>query len=92
MNMFSHQKSEMSNFLCFSKKKVIFNKSKNASVRFFINMSSMCVQLFTAFEEAVLKLYIHLYLGECPKIEYGCHFHGNQPREKNVCFIHIFSY
>ena len=35
---------------------LIFNKTKNASVRFFIYMSSMCVQLFTAFEEAVLKL------------------------------------
>ena len=39
-------------------KNVIFNKSKNASVRFFIYMSSMCVQLFTAFEEEVLKLYV----------------------------------
>ena len=37
-------------------KNVLCNKSKNASVRFFIYMSSMCVQLFTAFEEAVLKL------------------------------------
>ena len=40
-------------FVCFSKKMIknlIFNKSKNASVRFFIYMSSMCVQLFTAFE------------------------------------------
>ncbi len=39
-------------------KNVIFNKSKNASVRFFIYMSTMCAQLFTAFEEAVLKLYV----------------------------------
>ena len=37
---------------------LIFNKTKNASVRFFIYMSSMWVQLFTAFEEAVLKLYV----------------------------------
>ena len=37
---------------------VLCNKSKNASVCFFICMSSMCVQLFTAFEEAVLKLYV----------------------------------
>ena len=36
-------------------KNVIFNKTKNASVRFFIYMSSMCV-LFTAFEVPVLKL------------------------------------
>ena len=39
-------------------KNVLCNKSKNASVRFFIDMSSMCVQRFTAFEEAVLKLYV----------------------------------
>ena len=39
-------------------KNVLCNKSKNASVRFFIGMSSMCVQLFTAFEEAVLNLYV----------------------------------
>ena len=45
-------------------KNVIFNKTKNTCVRFFIYMSSMRVQLFTAIEVAVLKL----YLGECPKI------------------------
>ena len=39
-------------------KNVLCNKNKNASVRFFICMSSMCVLLFTAFEEAVLKLYV----------------------------------
>ena len=33
-------------------------QNQNASVRFYIYMSSMCVQLFTAFEEAVLKLYV----------------------------------
>ena len=52
----------LSIFVCFSKKKiknVMFNKTKNASVGFFIYMSSMCVQLFTSFEEeAVLKLYV----------------------------------
>ena len=37
-------------------KNVIFNKTKNTSVRFFIYMSSRCVQIFTAFEEVVLKL------------------------------------
>ena len=37
---------------------VLCNKNQNGSVRFFICMSSMCVQLFTAFEEAVLKLYV----------------------------------
>ena len=37
---------------------VLCNKNKNASVRFFICMSSMCVQLFTAFEEPVLRLYL----------------------------------
>ena len=39
-------------------KNVLCNTNQNASVRFFICMSSMCVQLFTAFEEAVLKLYV----------------------------------
>ena len=37
-------------------KNVIFNKTKNTRVRFFIYMSSMCVQYFTAFEVPVLKL------------------------------------
>ena len=37
-------------------KNLIFNKTKNTSVRFFIYMSSRCVQIFTAFEEVVLKL------------------------------------
>ena len=59
-------------------KNVLCNKSKNPSVRFFICMSSMCVQLFTAFEETVLKL----YLGECHKIKDGHHFHGNEARGK----------
>ena len=38
-------------------KNVIFIETKNTCVRFFIYMSSKCVQLFTAFEIAVLKLY-----------------------------------
>ena len=50
----------MSNLCVFFTQKMIKNvlcyKSKNSSVRFFICMSSMCLQLFTAFEEAVLKL------------------------------------
>ena len=82
MNIFSSQKSEMlSHFFGTQNmiKNLIFNKTKNISVRFFTDMSSRGVQLFTAFEEVVLKLYV--YLGECSKIEYGCHFHGNQPRE-----------
>ena len=37
-------------------KNLIFNKTKNTSVRFFIYMSVRCVQIFTAFEEVVLKL------------------------------------
>ena len=71
-------------------KNVLCNKNKNASERFFICMSSMCVQLFTAFEEMVLKL----YLGEYPKIKDGHHLHGNEAREKKLfCFfLHIFSY
>ena len=49
----------MSIFLMFFTQKIIkifiFNKTKNTSVRFFIYMSSRCVQIFTAFEEVVLK-------------------------------------
>ena len=48
-------------------------------------VSTMCVQLFTAFEEAVLNM----YLGECPKIKDGCHFHGNVARGKNKKILHI---
>ena len=62
MNIFPQTKSEMSNFCCFSPKKLLkmyyATKVKNASVRFLICMSSMCVQLFTAVEVAVLKLYV----------------------------------
>ena len=39
-------------------KNVLCNKSNNAPVCFFICMSSICVQHFTAFEEEVLKLYV----------------------------------
>ena len=62
MNMFSPQKIlNVKMCVCFKQKiinHVIFTKSENASVCFFIYMSSMCVQLFIAFEEAVLKLYV----------------------------------
>ena len=37
-------------------KSVLCDKSKNASVRCFMCMSSMCVQLFTVFKEEVLTL------------------------------------
>ena len=68
-------------------KNLIFNKTQNTSVRFFIYMSSRCVQIFTAFEEVVLKLGVPW----CPKIEYGRHFHGNQPRGKKIwIFFSIF--
>ena len=47
-------------------------------------MSSIYVQLFTAVEG-------YMYLGECPNIEYGCHFHGNEPQ--GIFFsLNIFSY
>ena len=39
-------------------KNVIFNNTKNTPVRVFIYMSSMCVQLCTVFEAAVLKFYV----------------------------------
>ena len=63
MNIFSQKKSEMLSILCvfFTQKmvkNVIFNKTKNSRVCFFIYMSSMCVTFFTAFEEAVVKLYV----------------------------------
>ena len=58
---FHPKKSEMLSifFMFFTQKMIknlIFNKTKNTFVRFFIYMSSMCVQIFTAFEEVVLKL------------------------------------
>ena len=54
-------------------------------------MYSMCVQLFTAFEVAVLKL-CYMYLGEWPKIEDGLHFLGTKSRGGRnmfVFFLHI---
>ena len=39
-------------------------------------LSSMSVQLFTAFEVAV-TVQRYMNIGECSKIEDGCHFHGN---------------
>ena len=49
----------------------------------------MCVQLVTAFEEAVLTLYVPN--GECPKIKDGCHFHGNEAWGKKLFrFFSIF--
>ena len=50
---FHPQKAEMLSKCVFQTKNVIFNTTKDAPVRFFIYMYSMCVQLFTAFEEAV---------------------------------------
>ena len=41
---------------------------------------SMCVQLFTAFEEAILKLYMDL--GESPRNKDGHNIHGNEARGK----------
>ena len=70
-------------------KNVLCNKSKNASICFFNCMSSMCVQLFTAFEEAV---YMYcMYLRECPKIKNGHHFHGNEAQKKHdFVFFSLF--
>ncbi len=63
MNIFSPQKNlKCQIVLVFFTQKmiknVIFNKTKNTRVRFLIYISSMCVKLFTAFEEAILKLYV----------------------------------
>ena len=66
-------------------------QQKKPSARFFIGMSSMCVQLFTAFVEAVLTLYVDSYLGECPTIKHGRHLHENEARGKIILlFLHIF--
>ena len=46
-----------SNICCF-KKKMIKNVLCNKSKKTLLYVSSMCVQLFTAFEGAVLKLYV----------------------------------
>ena len=54
--VFTQKNLKCCHILCFSIffiKNVIFNKSKNASVGFFIYMSSMYVQRVTVFEEAV---------------------------------------
>ena len=69
-------------FGVFFKKKIIknyliFNKTKNASVRFFICL--LCVCNFSLHLKK--RVWRYMYLGECPKIEYGCHFHGNQLRD-----------
>ena len=73
-------------------KNVIFNQTKHTCVGFFIYMCSMCAHIFTAFEVPVLKLY-SMYLGECPKIKYGRHFHGNEPQGKHYFdFFSKFSY
>ena len=61
-------------------KNVIFNKTKNTRVCFFIYISSACVHLFTAFEVAVLKLYVPFL------VEYGRHFHGNEPNQGEFIF------
>ena len=88
MNIFPQTNSEMLSilFLMFFTQKliktVIFNKTKHTCVCFFIYMCSMCAQIFTAFEVPVLKLY-SMYLGECHKIKYGRHFHGNEPQGKH---------
>ena len=60
LRIFLHPKKSVVNFFFTQKmiKNLIFNKTKNTSVRFFIYMSSRCVQLFTAFEEVVLRLYV----------------------------------
>ena len=59
---FFSPKKSCQNCWCYSHtkmiKNVIFNKTKNTSLCFLIYMSSGCVQLFTAFEVVVLKLYV----------------------------------
>ena len=68
---------------CFSHTKLlkIYYSTKLKPLCTFLHLYvfySMCVQLFTVFEVAVLRLYV--YIGECPKIQDGHHFHGKEPR------------
>ena len=67
-------------------KTVLFNKTKNTCVRFFIYMSSMHVQLFTAFELAVICV---CTLVSTIKSKMFGRFPGNEPREK-LFFSRIF--
>ena len=47
--------------------------------------SFICLLGVCTFSLHVKEVFLsYMYLGECPKIEYGRHFHGNQPREK-IC-------
>ena len=50
-------------------KNVLFDKTKDPSVRFFIYMSSMCMQLFTSDKPAVIKLYVPYGAFECGGID-----------------------
>ena len=68
-------------------KNVIFNKSKNAELYVSSFICLLCVCNFSLHLKK--RFWIYMYLGECPKIEYGRHFHGNQPRE--ICCCCVFS-
>ena len=67
-------------------KNLLCNKSRIASVRFFI----LCGCNFSLHLKK--RFYSYMYLGECPKIEDGRHFHENEAWEFFLfCFVlHIF--
>ena len=72
-------------------KNLIFNKTKNASVRFFIHMSSVCVHLnFTAFDEAVLKLYTCTLVSALKSNMAAISMETNRGKKIVVCFFAIF--
>ena len=72
-------------------KNLIFNKTKNTSLRFFIYMSSRCVHIFTAFEEVVLKLGVGTTLVSALKSNMAA-ISMETNREFFYFLVHIFSY
>ena len=74
-------------------KNVIFNKTKNARVRFFIYMSSECLQLFKAFEGPVLY-FICTLVSALKSNMAAIYMETNRGKRKKLFgfFLHIFSY
>ena len=69
-------------------KNLIFNKTKNTSVRFFTYMSSRCVQIFTTFEEVVLQVRCTLVSA----LKSNMAAISKETNRGNFFFLHIFSY
>ena len=77
---FDPNKSEMSNFV-FSHKKWLkmkySTKLKHSCTFLHLYVFYVCATFHCIWRSG----FEIMYLGECPKIGYGHHFHGNQPRE-----------